>query len=117
LIDFFEESYTPIGFSNWIKKIDGKLTYIDGNVSNQINMVSDETGNCIVDFVGKYENINEDFNFIRSKLNFNCKDLEFKNKSYHNHYSYYYDSESIDIIRRRYKSDIDFFGFDYSDEH
>jgi len=32
------------------------------------------------------------------------------------HYSYYYDQESIDFIAKRFKEDIDFFGFEFEDK-
>ena len=115
VIKFFEESYKSIGFNEWIKKIEGKLTYINDKVSIQNDMLVDESENCIVDFVGRYENLQSDFEFIRSKLGYKCDELLLKNESHHSHYSDYYTDESADIIRNIYAEDINLFGYEFNE--
>ena len=70
--------------------------------------------NLQVDFIGKFENLNEDFLKIANKLNINS-DLLHLNKSDNIRKMYfdYYNQESIDIIADLYKEDIDLFKYDY----
>ena len=70
--------------------------------------------NLQVDFIGKFENLNEDFLKITNKLNINS-DLLHLNKSDNIRKMYfdYYNQESIDIIADLYKEDIDLFKYDY----
>ena len=67
-----------------------------------------------VDFIGKFENLDKDFKKISSKLNLN-QNLLHLNKSDSNKriYTNFYNQESIDIIGRIYKEDIDLFKYDY----
>ena len=58
---FHEESFVSVGFNNWVKAVDGKMTFMNGVVSTQKDMLVDENDDCIVDFVGRYENLNDDF--------------------------------------------------------
>jgi chondroitin 4-sulfotransferase 11 len=54
-----------------------------------------EGGRIIVDFVGKYENVNEDFGFICRKLNIEGVTLPHINRCDHGHYMNYYTKEII----------------------
>ena len=63
------------GFDNDINDISHKR-----NLMSQFNWVSDLSKNIIVDFIGKLENIEEDFKKVCDKLDLNLK-LDHKNKS------------------------------------
>ena len=87
---------------------------------NQLDYITDESGKIIVDFIGRYENLNEDFKKICGVINLPQVGLpHIRHKSKHVHYSAYYDSEIRDIVSERYKKDIEFFGykFEISDPH
>jgi len=60
----------------------------------QLKKIS-ENGRVIVDFVGKYENLNEDFYYICKKLNIPQTILPHINKFDHDHYMNYYTEEMI----------------------
>lgn len=81
----------------------------------QTDFLFDENGKKIVDFIGTVETIREDFVKICKEIGVtNCK-LPHNNKTKHKHYSKYYDEELIEIVREKYKKDIELFGyrFDY----
>jgi hypothetical protein len=55
----------------------------------QYDFLFDEKGRQKVDFIGKFENLSEDFELVRKKVNFSLEDLEHINKppKPHNWYS------------------------------
>jgi hypothetical protein len=61
----------------------------------------------------RYENLNNDFNIVQEF--FNCNDpLSHLNKTYNGvPYQSYYDSKSIDIVYKKYKKDIEYFGYSF----
>jgi hypothetical protein len=74
-----------------------------------------------IDFIGRMENIQSDFNIIYDKIaKQNCppeeKDqiqLDHLNKSNREDYREVYNNESIDIIAKAYKKDIDYLGYKF----
>ncbi len=57
-----------------------------------------ENGRVIVDFIGRYENINEDFSYICEKINIPEPILPHVNKFDHDNYMNYYTKEMIDEV-------------------
>jgi hypothetical protein len=94
------------------------------NVSNIPDLLSDRhfrsqysylyyKGKLLVDFIGKFENINEDYKIIKEK--YNLTDLPHINKSNEKkNYRDYYSKELIELVSVRYKNDIE--KFNYVDE-
>lgn len=66
-----------------------------------------------VDFIGRLENFDEDFSYVLKRLNFQNTDYEHKNPSSHKHYSTYYTPRTQEIIGRKYKADIEYFGYTF----
>lgn len=68
-----------------------------------------------VDFVGKVENIQEDFQKVAEALGI-YQPLPWVNKSVHESYEEYYDTESKDLISRAYADDIELFGYRFAND-
>ena len=77
--------------------------------------IYDEDMNCQVDFVGRYENLNEDMAYIQEKLGMSIEPIPHVNstKSKRPHYSVFYNEENIEIVREIYKVDIELFGYEF----
>ena len=75
-----------------------------------LNILNEE-----LDFIGKFENLQEDWakvcKFIGKK---NCSLInDKKHRSNHNHYTTYYNDKTREIVQRAYAEDIKRFGYKY----
>ena len=87
-----------------------RLSTIDnhaGHIKPQIKFIKT---NCDIsmDFIGKFENFQEDFNVVCDKIGIPQRDLPHKNKNKTKtkHYTEYYDEVVKDLIRYKYKQDL-----------
>ena len=97
------ENYNIIEFNEWIKD-PSKFWHINDPISYlkpQFEWI-DDTVRII-----KFENIDKEINeFFEKEIN-----LSIINKSNHDHYSTYYNKESLNIIYNRYKEDFKKFNY------
>jgi hypothetical protein len=106
------------------------------HVMPQTEMLYDHNGNLLVDFVGKFEQLQEDFERVCSRLGFNDSKLPHINSSdkasrelrrktrnliYRNgesklrRYVDFYDTETREVVAELYRADIKNFDYQFSD--
>jgi hypothetical protein len=80
----------------------------------QLEWITDEKGDIIVDFVGRFENLQADFDTVCDEINLERQDLHHENRSRHDDtYRSYYDDETKAIVEDCFKADIEYFGYEF----
>ena len=80
---------------------------------NQLDYVTDEEGNLLVDFIGRLEYFDKDVREVFRRISIDLDKIPRDNRSDHRHYSAYYTPETEMIIRDRFKRDIEYFGYEF----
>jgi hypothetical protein len=78
----------------------------------QVDWIKDRDGKIFVDFIGRVENIDEDFKKICTKLGLNVE-LPHINRTIHKYYREYYDEESLSLITDAYREDLETLGYSF----
>jgi len=104
------EKLNKMGFTDFIQ------WHIEQKPLRQIDFLADEESRMIVDFVGKYENLDNDLNHIRKQLSLKVGPLHKTNVSKnraHKDYRKYYDSSTANLIAAYFEADIKHFGYEF----
>ena len=91
------------------------IKYIDKSwaLQSQLFWLQDMEGNIPMNFIGRFENLEEDFKKVANILDINDATLpKFLTGSTTN-YTEAYDAEMIDIVANKYKQEIDLFRFKF----
>ncbi len=109
-----------IDMSNYLKnfpeiEIDPRSKSRDDTFSPIKNSVFLNILNLELDFIGRFENINEDFDFICESIGAPLTHFinDPPHKSKHKHYTEYYDDETRQIVAEKYAKDIEHFGYKF----
>ena len=112
--DYYD--FDSISFRNYVKKyLFTQKTQTPLNVNPCMDWITDENGNLIIDFIGRFENLQKDFDKICKHIGMNQQQLPHKNKSKHKHYTEYYDEETKEIVAEKYAKDIEYFGYKFGE--
>ncbi len=77
----------------------------------QSHWVTDDAGEVIVDFVGKYENLQDDFNEVCQRVGIPTVKLPSVNRSKHSKSVAVYTDEMKEIVKKRLHKDMNLFGY------
>lgn len=108
----------PIDFNEWVLKCFGEnkdYFYYHRQIqfTDQLTWLEDHSKNIAVDFIGRFESINEDFEKIREHLNID-HGLPHLNKTNEiNSYREKYNSVTKEIIAATFKRDIEYFNYKF----
>ena len=83
-------------------------------IDPQVTWISNRKNVPIVDYIIKFENINEDFNhFLVSEGFEDIKELPHTNKTKHTDYKDYYNDDMIKVVEDKYKKDLEYFNYSF----
>jgi Sulfotransferase family len=102
-----------------VKKLGGFKQFIEMQVPRkdayQVNMMCDSNGKLLLDFIGKLENLQEDWKTVCTRIGIPHQELQRKNASQRSHYQDYYDNESRQLVARHWAREIELFGYSFGD--
>jgi hypothetical protein len=85
---------------------------LNSQFNDQLSWLIDGKGRLLVDFIGRFERLEEDFSRICRILGVK-NSLPLRNQSNHSGYKEYYDEITIEIVRKKYIRDVKFFGYHF----
>lgn len=124
--DVYYGSYFEIYYEfNYIAKIRGDMSFdefvksivkvphhlADRHFKSQYSVLYSNK-QCKVDFVGKYETLDEDWGYLANKFNFNTQLPRLNKSNQGKMYWEYYNPELIELVFNYYKDDILTFGYE-----
>ncbi len=106
----------PIDFKDWVKLAYGSQDpfYYDKPkmFMPQLNWITDEQGNILVDCICRFENLTEDFTNVCQIIGKNVT-LPHVKASKRGNYREYYDDATIEIIAEWFRKDIEHFDYHF----
>jgi hypothetical protein len=88
---------------------------INHTTFSQLYFLTDASGNVPMDFIGRFENLQEDFNTVCLRLSLEDPTLPKLLIRKYGHYTDNYTSKTKDLVYKLYKDEIDYFGFEYGE--
>lgn len=110
-----EEKYPLLYLNtkNKDKKIEKSfMEYIHRNYLQKEFFIN-EKNEIIVDFIGKFENLNNDFLYITEQIGLKNLKLPHINKTKHKNYREYYNNHTRKLIEEKFKEDIELFNYEF----
>jgi len=108
-IENFEE------FLEW--KLDPKRPYqyiIDTSITLQSDYVIDLHGHIIVDFIGRYERLEKDFQEVCRRIGIRPPKLPHRRKAADRRpYKEYYNNKTKSLVSNHFRKDIELFGYEF----
>jgi hypothetical protein len=101
------------GFIRW--KLDPDRPYqfhADTSIEQQCDYLIDLDGQIIVDYIGRYESLQQDFDEICQRVGIRTRPLPHRRQAPdRSDYRSYYDDATAELIAERFRRDIDTFGY------
>lgn len=81
--------------------------------TSQVEWMIDSNGNIRPDFIGRFENLEQDYKRLCKYLGIGAQKLGHQKKGNHKPYQDAYDEEMVEFVRQMHKVDIMEFGYEF----
>ncbi|EIJ41671.1 Sulfotransferase family [Beggiatoa alba B18LD] len=98
-------------YLDWV--IHTKNPFPKGATKLQKTVLADEHGKLLVDFVGRYENLSQDFQSICQHIGLDIPALPHLNQSNRTDYRHYYTPKTRQLVAEHFAEDIELFGYQF----
>lgn len=99
-------------YLEWVVTLDEERPFPKGATKLQKQMLVDSCGKLATDEIGRFENLNADFERITDRLGISAR-LPKRNYSHHKDYRDYYDAHTQKLVADHFAEDIDLFGYTF----
>ncbi len=91
--------------------------HVDTSIERQSDYLVDLRGDLIVDFVGRYERLREDFEFACKRIGIACPELPHRRQATDRSRDYrsYYDDDLAERVASHFRDDVERFGYRFDD--
>lgn len=105
------------GFEEYLEwVIATKNPFPKGATKLQAEIITNKEGELIVDYIGRYETLTQDFNEICQRLELAVQ-LPHLNQSQHRDYQAYYNDRTRNLVAENFAQDIELFGYTFAGYH
>jgi len=88
----------------------------DTSVEPQSDSVIDLHGNLIVDFIGRYENLHEDYRTVCERIGIEHRPLPHRRQARDRaEYRRYYNDATAEFVATRFRADVERFGYSFDE--
>ena len=108
----YKHKFVKDNFKNFDEYVDYECHNEASKAYNQRSFIFDSSGQQIVDFVGKFESLSNDFKIICDKLSIK-ENMPHVNQSNKENYRHHYSNHSKNLVRDFYSKDIELFNYDF----
>ncbi len=98
-------------FDHFLHEVVRDKAFSNYHWDKQINALGDEDGRIIFDFVGRFERLQEDFDYACSEIGLPQMELPHYNKSKREHWKTYYNADTYKTLAKCYAEDIEILGY------
>lgn len=105
-------------FADFIRwKLDPDRLYqyhVDTSIERQTDYLKDLSGNLTVDFIGRYERLQQDFDAVCARLRLGSRRLPYKRRAEdRDDYRTYYNDVTAALVAAHFKTDIETLGYTF----
>ncbi|MEO9965630.1 MAG: hypothetical protein ABJF11_07575 [Reichenbachiella sp.] len=96
-----------------LKSFEDYIRWRDTHNRTQLSFFADDSGELLVDYIGKIEELDKFYATLESKLGVKLSKYELNKSRESNEYRQFYNDETKEVVERIYKQDIDTFGYTF----
>lgn len=105
---------SSLTFDTYVRAVLRDRVFDNYHWDKQIHCFTDESNQNLLDFIGRFESLQADFDTACEHIGLPKTKLPRHNKTEHSHYSTYYSPQTAQIVADLYREDIEMFGYQFA---